>query len=373
MNLTKSPASREFELSLFGPGFGECALLHVGNGNWIGVDSCIDSKSKRQVILSYFDALGIDPATALKAIVVSHWHDDHIRGMAQLVKSAPNAHIWCSSAFSKKEVLQVIDIYATNKTIVEKPGTSELRDTLVCLKQRKAPSLRFPKLTGENVPVFVDEGIRVTGLSPSSHQQLLSTAELGNLMPKENEAKKRAPTQHENHLSVVLHIEVEGLVALLGGDLEHRGARETLGWTAILNNDMKPKSIATLYKVPHHGSENAHVDRIWDEMLTDGPVALVAPYNRGVKPLPSKEDRNRILTRTDKAWSTADPLLPKKKRKLSKWIEDERRECVNRYRWVRTDTGQIRIRANLDDPTGEPSVELFDGALHLSELRDEKA
>ena len=39
------PGKNEFEITLFGPGYGESVVLHVGSGAWIVVDSCIDKEN----------------------------------------------------------------------------------------------------------------------------------------------------------------------------------------------------------------------------------------------------------------------------------------------------------------------------------------
>lgn len=37
-----APNPNEFELTLLGPGYGECVEIHHGHGEWIVVDSCVD-------------------------------------------------------------------------------------------------------------------------------------------------------------------------------------------------------------------------------------------------------------------------------------------------------------------------------------------
>ena len=91
------PGKNEFEITLFGPGYGESVVLHVGNGAWIVVDSCID-KENTPVAIHYLNRLGVDPAEAVTLVVATHWHDDHIRGMARLVAACTNANeVWSLS------------------------------------------------------------------------------------------------------------------------------------------------------------------------------------------------------------------------------------------------------------------------------------
>ncbi|PXF57856.1 MAG: hypothetical protein C4B58_08625 [Deltaproteobacteria bacterium] len=39
------PSPDELEISLFGPGRGECVVAHLGNNDWLVVDSCLDNTS----------------------------------------------------------------------------------------------------------------------------------------------------------------------------------------------------------------------------------------------------------------------------------------------------------------------------------------
>lgn len=81
------PGTGESELTLFGPGYGESIALHIGDGVWIVVDSCIDDEKEPRA-LRYLEGLGLDPARAVALIVATRWHDDHIRGMAAVPGTA---------------------------------------------------------------------------------------------------------------------------------------------------------------------------------------------------------------------------------------------------------------------------------------------
>ena len=98
------PGEGEFELTLFGPGYGESAVLHVGTGVWIIVDSCIDTDGT-PTALRYLESIGIDPAQAVNLVVATHWHDDHIRGMARLVSACSQATFCCAATLCRSEFL----------------------------------------------------------------------------------------------------------------------------------------------------------------------------------------------------------------------------------------------------------------------------
>ena len=83
------PSYDEFELTLLGSGYGESIVMHVGEGAWVLVDSC--GRTDAPAALEYLKILGVDPGEAVKLIVASHWHDDHIRGIGQVVPGAGSA------------------------------------------------------------------------------------------------------------------------------------------------------------------------------------------------------------------------------------------------------------------------------------------
>src|SRR5207245_4671337 len=52
------PGPDEIELSIFGPGFGECLLVHLGDADWMMVDSCMDQRHRQQPALTYLREMG---------------------------------------------------------------------------------------------------------------------------------------------------------------------------------------------------------------------------------------------------------------------------------------------------------------------------
>jgi glyoxylase-like metal-dependent hydrolase (beta-lactamase superfamily II) len=99
-NLSTPPRSDEAEVSVFGPGFGECLVVHLGNNDWIVVDSCTDAESKRPVALEYLETIGVDAATHVSLVIATHWHDDHIGGFGKLYMACKAARFACSAALN---------------------------------------------------------------------------------------------------------------------------------------------------------------------------------------------------------------------------------------------------------------------------------
>src|SRR5258708_6538741 len=92
---TSPPLADELELSLFGPGKGECVVVHLGYGDWMVVDSCMGDGGKSAIALDYLGLMGVDVTRNLKLVVVSHWHDDHIRGISKILATATSARFAC--------------------------------------------------------------------------------------------------------------------------------------------------------------------------------------------------------------------------------------------------------------------------------------
>jgi hypothetical protein len=153
-------------------------------------------------------------------------------------------------------------------------------------------------------------------------------------------------------------------VALLGGDLQETGASVN-GWSEIIASTRRPTERASAIKLAHHGADNADHPAIWTELLTDGPVAALTPYNRGVTPRPSFTDIARICGNTTSAYiSTERPEVARRRRDTH--TERLLRARPHAVRSAAGAMGQVRMRKPL---TGEAAsgwnMELFGAASSL--------
>ncbi len=352
MTERESPRPDEVEVSLFGPGYGECAILHVGAGDWIVVDSFL-GQSGRPVALEYFEDLGLDLERSVRLIVATHWHDDHMRGLAELVAHCPNARFCCAGALTSREFLSVVA--ARRRRGLPDEGVREFHAVMTHLDRTNAQ----PVWAAANRRVHVLRECEVWSLSPDDQAH---TAFLESLAPFPAAAPGRsARSLTPNRLSVAVLVRIQGGVScLLGADLERHG------WDAVVGDDARPRVKSSVFKVPHHGSANAHSQGVWDKLLEPEPFAILAPWRLGSGALPTKEDVRRLLARTPNAFATAATSSSAPVAR-DRWLEKRLKDVGARIAPQSGPAGMIRLRRLM---TGEDSwrVKPFGSACKLKEL-----
>ena len=120
----------QVELSVWGTGAGECCTVHIGDGKWILVDSCSDRDSGTPAALNYLVSIGVEPAVAARFIIATHWHDDHIGGMAELLATCTEAIICASAALTRMEFLANGTPYEKRMAITGGSGVTEIFDVI---------------------------------------------------------------------------------------------------------------------------------------------------------------------------------------------------------------------------------------------------
>ncbi len=358
------PANNEIEISIFGPGKGESILIHVGDDKWFIVDSCLDPDSKEPAPLKYLKQINVDPSISVQQIIVSHWHDDHIGGLGEVVEVCSSAEFVCSSALSAEEHLSLISAYERGISPAMGTGVDNFKQVVEVLLARKKTGRSIPiKFATENTPLWNKYNSKIYSLSPSHASILAAKLDFDKLLPVYKKPKRRLMATTPNRAAVVLWIEIGELNFLLGSDLEEEG-RPDVGWSVIVDSSMRPSGKASFFKVPHHGSDNAHHPRVWSDMLVNDPVSVLTPFVNGGIKLPKKKSLERICSFTTEAFSTASPVA-KKPRKRDNTVKKSIKEFTLSFKEVNSSYGHVRYRIKPPNPC---SIELFGNALHLEEL-----
>ena len=316
--LEKKPEQNEIEVSVFGRGFGECVLVHLCNNDWLCIDSCRDSSSGRPVALQYLDRLGLDPAAVVRMVFATHWDDDHIVGLAEAYAACKAAQFVISAGLETREFLKLVHGIARSNVEL---GVDEFDQIIQEMKARKKASRSSafsPMHFVTQDTVLFREGFEMAGeqctrevatMSPSPAAILRSFGRIAALFPRNLQPLGRPPHLESNHTSVVLWVRVGNRALLLGADLEEVADR-TDGWSGIVAFGGRPMERASMFKIPHHGSRNGHHDQVWDDLLTDAPVAALTPFHYGRVRLPTKDDVERICLRTRQAYCAGSVTTP---------------------------------------------------------------
>lgn len=364
MSLSTPPKEDEFEISIIGPGRGECILLHLGDNEWCVVDSCTAKGSSESVAIEYLNGFVNGAANRVRLVVATHWHDDHIRGLASILRQAPTASFYCSAAVQSENVLKLLTVA---KVDPGRSGVDEFAAILGVIGQRpQAGRFPAPKLATENRKLDLPITGRhfassVTALSPSDTAVAIAHAEIAKLLPQSGEPQRRVPDLPINHTSVALWVEAGPLRALLGADLEHTELAGE-GWMAVLacHGD---RNKAVLFKVPHHGSRNADCPEVWKRMLATNPLAVVTPFSSSR--LPGESDLRRLRTRTDSLYCTAE--RPASTPRRDTVVEKMMRREVSERRVIDGLPGHVRVRWSPGNAAPN-AVELFHGAYKVPDL-----
>jgi len=365
-----APSLDEVEISIFGPGYGESILCHLGNNCWIIVDSCLDPVSKQPYPLTYLKSIGVNSETSVKHIIATHWHDDHIRGLGNIVEECKSADFICSEALKSNEFLTLVSAYG-KRSMMTSSGADEFYKVLQTLERytpQKTPRFAIEdrclkRVLPENSVLRLP--CEIHSLSPSDYSVLLTKIEIAKLIPKERATKRRVLEISPNHISVVLLIIIGDLYILLGSDLEETGNAQT-GWTKIVNSRSILRMKASLFKIPHHGSKNADLPDVWTEMLNSQPLSVLTPFVKGDVYLPTKNDVIRICRRTDNGYITALPRWKKSRRRPTP-VEKTIRESGIKIKQYNQTHGQIRIRTKPTEGLNL-TVDLYGEALMLKDV-----
>jgi hypothetical protein len=364
------PSADEIEISLFGPGYGESVVIHIGNNQWILVDSCMNPHTRKPAALSYLGDLKINAGQAVRLIVTTHWHDDHIRGLSATLRECISARLVISGALGKEDFWNLVASYSE----IPEPGVSEFVEIFKILEERKASNVLIAApvlatadrlLDRHNVEFDPDSTIEVQvhSLSPSDASILKALLSFAELMPPENTNPLRIPSISPNHASVVLWLKLGSNQLLLGADLQ-TAADPTIGWKAILGS-MAVSGKAEIFKVAHHGSQNAHESRVWSQLLIENPFAILTPFRRGNVLLPTRGDISRISVSTSNGYITAVPT-----KQTSKWthrvVKDTLHDATRAIYPVHQGWGHIRLRRKANDSSSTWENSLFGTAVSLT-------
>ena len=346
------PSPDTIEISVLGPGYGESIVVHLGDGQWLCVDSSQPSGVSQPLALEYLSQLGVVVSTSVVAVVATHWHDDHVKGLARLFDAAASATFYCSQALNSKE----FEGLTTSPYVPSRfsSGVSELQQIAVEVRRRRDGGGPAIEHVGAARRIWYNPAAAVSeiwALSPSSEDIARSLEHLASFLPMTG--ARRVPVVSPNDASVVLYLETNAGGILLGADLEHQPSERGRGWHAVLDHSARPRATSAIYKVAHHGAVSSYCPEIWEHLLAADAVSIVAPFERGSVVLPTTADIDRIRGHTSRAFvtSVARATKPRFERAVERTIAEATREfrpltLLPGHLQLRFEQGKVVVRGS---------------------------
>ena len=361
------PKNNEIQLTVYGPGYGECILIHLGNKEWVVIDSCLENG--KPAALSYFKEIGVNAADAVKAVIATHWHDDHTQGLHDTIKVCKSAKLIISSVFSDEDFLTLA--FAVNLNFGKEGIGRGATEILSCINTIRTRN-EYPVFAHENLEIWsVDKGvmahnkpIQVLALSPSNAQVyeflLESSKKLGKITNKSGltpEDDQYINLNNKNSVSIATLINIGDFSILLGADVENN-KNPKLGWKNIISNHKYRTNKPHILKSPHHGSINAYSKEFWSDLMKEYPITVVTAWNRGRIKLPTTRDLSRLRKHSKAVYLTSSNHLDIEKN-YNQFQRKIIRTCGKLISSAENRPGSVSI--NLDSNFGHITKEILLG------------
>ena len=358
-----------FRVSLIGTGggYGESVVMQLGANNWMVIDSCLDPVTKESLPLQYLKSQGVNVASDVKLIVCSHWHNDHILGMDSLLDECRSASFSLAITSDKEKFLEFIGSDSRQDKLLAKTSSTDIMAKCLQIVSQRKTSVKtivqdrlLFNLSQNNLDV------KVFALSPSDAVISEFGTEVSELIkdytPNSN---RKIIVRTPNEKCVVLQVSVNEHTVILGGDLETSPDNKH-GWLCILDNcNCVLNNKASLFKIPHHGSENAYEERVWRELFDNTLlIGQLSPFMHGKVCLPTKDMLTKFLEKVKHLYITSygRQNRPKKReRSMEKAIQ----KFNPTLKEVQYQKGIVENYIDLDGVDKKWAIRLYDKAFEI--------
>ena len=266
-------AEDQFRITVIDVGKGDCILVQAG-GEADGVNVLIDAgyKDTAKEVLAYLKAHNVKK---LDAIIISHFHKDHVGGGAAILKNKdiPVGKVYMPDYEGTRKV------YLEMMTVLEESGG-------------KIPYERLKNGAVQTVAL----GDAVFTLYPSTID---------------------FDGDNDNNVSMAASLEYKGHSAFFAGDLEEDGIKQ------LLDKNKIPANHYDILKLPHHGALETNTDDLLALLKQDGIVMITDGHAKrahgtlidilkkdGFEYYCSAEDGTVIITAVDGEYEVHDEVEP---------------------------------------------------------------
>jgi hypothetical protein len=268
---------------VFGPGRGECVVIKTPGGPWLIVDSFVVGSRPNYVPVSveYFRQLGVSDVFGF---VVTHWHEDHTRGAAEVVQeyAASLQYVALPSAVNQRELASLlVDLLPDDRRFAL---VRDLAAVMSRLGDANLGHIQRILLTG-GVHLPTAGSTQFVALSPSFEDLRHQAATLLSYLPGWQGPQPRH--YDVNSGCAVLRLSSGPFAVLLYSDLDV-GMSDQHGIRCIVRN-YSPQLRADIIKVGHHGSETAYHPPALQAGQANLAAGAITPFPARGEPLPRRK------------------------------------------------------------------------------------
>lgn len=275
------------EIVILGKGFGESIIIRSEIDDIIIIDSFLNPDTHRPIALDYLDKINVS-YDKIKSIVITHWHQDHILGISDILcVCSDRIEVVLNPIIKNEKYFN----YLNTKKIAGLSETSEFFKAINMIKDRKLKR-KFVSID-KTIYNSTHDGIEVIALSPQDEE---INSFIDNIISQKSVDEICLSAPDDNLLSIVILIKLFDHYFLLGSDME-TCVDESSGWKAIVNNYLPKYSKSSFFKIPHHGSVTGNCEDVWLRLLNEKPLSVCTTYNKR-KNLPTEEDKVRIVEKS---------------------------------------------------------------------------
>lgn len=312
------------EFHVLGSGIGESIVLGWPNNRW-GVIDCYASSLSDPKSNATLEFLTHRNVSCLEFLCLTHPHDDHFRGMSQLLEKLTVKYFWRFPTCPPGTLVKLAKYFAVDANRSGVKGQSESSNDFIRIMklvedERKNNNLK-QKMVNENqqlypVPFDPNATFQIRSFAPPGNKVAEYESKLVRSFDKNGKLLEPPPSISHNDISVGLIVNFGKTRILLCGDIEKAS------WEMIWEDGTFSECEVDVVKVSHHGSPTGYFPELWRKVATKKkPIAIVTPFRRFG--LPTVETLEEINTYASKIILTSDPATNSKKTpniKMQTWL-----------------------------------------------------
>jgi beta-lactamase superfamily II metal-dependent hydrolase len=256
-------------VAIFGPGEGESIVLRLPDGRVGVVDGC--AQRTYDPVRALLNDL---PVNRLAFVALTHPHEDHYKGLADLIRDFPPDELWKPPA-SARSLEALLAVAPDDPALARPQDKDQLKGFLGALKvHRRRGRIRRLGAQTELMRAEVDgKQLRVVACGPAENDTDQADEDIYKALLNIQQNKPPGKGMDPNRASGAILVEWGEARVLLAGDLcGKQGAAH--GWDWLADQLCAPVQVVS---VAHHASEEAHHAGIWAQMAPK--VAIVTPFH----------------------------------------------------------------------------------------------